>query len=387
MRTSRRYAFTIVELLVVIAIIGMLTAVILPAVQAARRAARQAECNSNMMQASKAVLNFASSRSRMPSYLALRRIPGNSNAYYTSWVHDILPQIGREDLAKGVADILTGAGTPDPNGVLGTVTQIGQYESYIKVLNCPEDNTPDTKGAYLSYGVNGGWLDREGGAVCPRDWAANGAFSRNELAGQMSDGCDVSVTNNLGAMPDGVSNTFMLLENPRFFKWSRVAMENSGTMGPALAVFWVDLDNLNSRPAQSGYSSKALQPTFRLDNPDITGKNMGQTLAALRPDPSRPQLAVPPIEAEIDPTSGDVNWLYTLPTSYHSGGFMASFCDGRVQFIDSGMDWLVYARLMTSNGAESRPPGQAKLERNPATSRPIPYPVWQMLPINEGDLQ
>src|SRR5512145_1427301 len=63
---TARTAFTLVELLVVIAIIGILVALLLPAVQAAREAARRAQCQSNLKNAALAVLNYESHHKILP---------------------------------------------------------------------------------------------------------------------------------------------------------------------------------------------------------------------------------------------------------------------------------------------------------------------------------
>ena len=65
-RTSQSHGFTLVELLVVISIISILVALLLPAVNSAREAARKTQCKNNLRQLGLATLNYESSRRHLP---------------------------------------------------------------------------------------------------------------------------------------------------------------------------------------------------------------------------------------------------------------------------------------------------------------------------------
>ncbi len=90
---SCRTGFTLVELLVVIAIIGLLVALLLPAVQSAREAARRTQCANHLKQIGLAVQNYHDARKELPP----ARIGGGGHA---SWAALILPYIEQEGIAE-----------------------------------------------------------------------------------------------------------------------------------------------------------------------------------------------------------------------------------------------------------------------------------------------
>ena len=95
-----RDAFTLVELLVVVTIIGILIMLLLPAVQAAREAARQAQCQNNMRQLGLACLNYESQNGSFPpsSYYRDGELPYSSRIQYRNWVISILPFLEQQIL-------------------------------------------------------------------------------------------------------------------------------------------------------------------------------------------------------------------------------------------------------------------------------------------------
>jgi len=107
---SRRSAFTLVELLVVIAIIGVLVALLLPAIQAAREAARRSQCKNNLKQIGLALHNFESARRAFPpgfvSNAASINGPGTGPGW--GWAAHILPYLEESslniDLKRSITD-------------------------------------------------------------------------------------------------------------------------------------------------------------------------------------------------------------------------------------------------------------------------------------------
>src|SRR5262245_41405937 len=101
------FGFTLVELLVVIAIIGILVALLLPAIQAAREAARRAQCTSNLKNVALALQNYHDARKEFPPAARWRTEADGAddnvlidNRLFGNWAIDILPYIEEQNLAN-----------------------------------------------------------------------------------------------------------------------------------------------------------------------------------------------------------------------------------------------------------------------------------------------
>ncbi|MDR1957747.1 MAG: DUF1559 domain-containing protein, partial [Planctomycetaceae bacterium] len=101
---SSKHAFTLIELLMVIAIIGVLIALLLPAVQAARESARRFQCTNNMMQLGVAVKHSEENHGVLPAGTVndtgpVRNVPiGN----HMGWIPRLLPYIEQTPLYEQI---------------------------------------------------------------------------------------------------------------------------------------------------------------------------------------------------------------------------------------------------------------------------------------------
>jgi prepilin-type N-terminal cleavage/methylation domain-containing protein len=127
---ERRPGFTLVELLVVISIIGVLMALLLPAVQAAREAARAAQCKNSIRQVGLALHNYHDIHQRLPPGW-IGNMPEGTPGW--GWMVSILPQMEQGPLHDNV--IQRNLPIADP-------VNLRAREHVLKLLQCPSDPTP-----------------------------------------------------------------------------------------------------------------------------------------------------------------------------------------------------------------------------------------------------
>lgn len=247
----RRTAFTLVELLVVIAIIGVLVALLLPAVQAARESARRMQCQNHLKQIGLAFHNHTDTHGHYPTggwgwdYVG-EPDGGFAEGQPGGWTYNILPYIEQ----KAAREIGLGKSGPLLHAELEQLVNIP-----IKFYNCPSrrpahtypvsvkpKNAPGvTKGAKLDYAANVGdtpYNQWRGGPPEPKsvpgvDWT-----------GLLYDFSKVRQSE----VTDGTSNTFMVGE--------KYLDPNNYTTGKDLADnenLYVGFDNDNCRSTHADY--------------------------------------------------------------------------------------------------------------------------------------
>lgn len=291
--------FTLLELLVVISIIGILIALLLPAVQAVREAARSVECRSKLRQVCLAMHSFHDVHRAFPINTSYTHDLG-PDSRSRSWMQGILPYVEQESLYEKIdvrASIIANAAVA---------------ESVVSLYLCPSDD-------------NDGRLDFR--ADVPEPWVlgvtnykANsgsnwnyGTFRRAEKMGRFAgsfDGDDEGnglicrankqpVLTRMGHVRDGTSHTFAIGETiARWTKWAWWYSNNAVTGTAAIPL------NYLKRPGMSP-----------LENLHDWGHNSGFM-------------------------------------SRHSGGANFSMVDGSTRLVSDSIDLGIYRALATIDGGE-----------------------------------
>jgi prepilin-type N-terminal cleavage/methylation domain-containing protein/prepilin-type processing-associated H-X9-DG protein len=332
MSAPERKAFTIVELLVVIAIIGVLVALLMPAIQAAREAARRTTCTNNMKQLAMSVITYETSHQFLPPSRSMGRLAGGApNSLVLNWVYPILPSLERDALHK---EIRSDGYPVDTSG--------DALHIRIETLICPS-GSPYWSNSPLSYVANGGrknWTN-SGDDRYNFDWIENGVFIDKGIALPLSTHPSYAAINRLlqsrhtlstVSRYDGTSMTIMLSENSAPLDWRTAEREQEAQ------VLWFPED----------------PSTF------ATFVTLNQKLKVNR------------TEFETEPR-------YARPSSWHPGGFILAYCDGSVKFMGENTDYNLFARLMTSRGERTQDPNpaQACVPNPPTYPHAWPCPRWQ----------
>jgi len=142
-RRRQRAGFTLVELLVVIAIIGVLIALLLPAVQAAREAARRAQCANNLKQIGLAVLNYESAKKVLPYGVVISLYSGSGTELYSGWTREIMPFAENAQLKQ----------LYDPTVQISHPSAKAFRETQVEMYTCPSDFPMDLQAPPVGAGA------------------------------------------------------------------------------------------------------------------------------------------------------------------------------------------------------------------------------------------
>ena len=363
MKPGGRFAFTLVELLVVIAIIGMLVALLLPAVQAARAAAQRSQCTNNMRQLGLAIHNMHDSKKYFPSAVhqkefwdMLRRgewtngptAENERTAQTYNFVAPLLPFMEQQALYEIVMENYK-QGIANDAGVRSWRSPWDQGERSpghrsreVASLICPSDvakGHPDL--ARLSYRICRGdrWLPYSNGND------SSGSYRAHDR-GLAGDGRTFVAT--FASIPDGTSNTIAFSEvcitrdTGRFTSESRSIRGNLarglGSNTPQLCM-----DRKGTRGQLTGDVGE--------DNVEDNARGMGRQMFATRPLTSLFMTVLPPnspsctrsnaTDAYYQSDRDDGRGVMSLiaASSYHAGGVNAARCDGSVFFVSDSINW------------------------------------------------
>ena len=370
-------AFTLVELLVVIAIIGILVALLLPAVQAAREAARRMKCSSNMRNDALAVISYTDVEGSYPvgvrggDPVGARVVPGDEEAEGNAsvafcdrgfgWVPYILPYLEEQALYDRVFD---STGLPlGPNDVFPfpNILQFGhillQQAGYdepvwrgggtqLPTFRCPSSQLADLVENAEDENYNGyATADYKGSGGVTDDGIffhiCDAVRSSKRFRGIDPDDPSVGYVPPIRVRPanitDGLSKTIMLGESSYYsIVWQG---------GREVTEDW---------PIWMGGLTSDENTIFK--TAPRSGGGLGQDGSA-------------PINCGLSPKTTNNFYVGTIPGqsvldargrqldddcafSWHAGGVFFAFCDGSVTFIQEDIDPEVYENLGSRNDGE-----------------------------------
>jgi len=303
---SRRRGFTLVELLVVIAIIGILVALLLPAIQATREAARRIQCSNNLVQIILAVHNYEMASGFYPAGTQEPAGPIVNAApplgYHHNWISEVLPYMEQ----RNAYDLL------DRSASIYAPSNAAVAKAMPKFLRCPSNAAGSWQPIPCYAGVH---HDKE----APIDAKDNGTFFLNSRV-------------TYDDVKDGSSHTFFIGEklpdawDQHWLSGTRATLRNTGT-----PMNWMTGRNRLPPPGDPN-----AQPPTELD--PIPGLD----------DVEPAEEEGLPLGVEPPPTT-----LAVLPgnplfvggfASNHPSGCQFAMGDGHIRFVKQNISFSVYQR-------------------------------------------
>jgi len=350
---SRLGGFTLVELLVVIAIIGVLMALLLPAVSAAISRARMTQCENNQKQIAVAAQAYYAKKQFFPPGISRHEATpldatARSDAQWPMlpWIVRLFPHIEQQVLYE---EIISGGGT--------TSLAAGFPNRAVPGLTCPSaTNTSGTSA--LNYVGNFGFPDiYDAGtpANTKLDTKASAVFhvtyvNDDETNVTKRETNKVAVTT--GQIKDGLTNTILSTENQNAQTWALPLPAGR----PEFAVgtmYLVDWANVGFRPQPTGFDEAT-------DN--LKGTAPANRFLALRPN------AGPHDRLDRD--------YFARPSGNHGTVYIVAMCDGSTRVMSEEIDMDVLYKLYTPDGkATADLLGQTDPDR------------WHAVGIKAGDLE
>jgi len=339
----KRRAFTLVELLVVIAIVGVLVALLLPAVQTAREAARRMKCSNNLKQIGLAMQNYHSAHNCFPAGRMRTMVDGQGRCF-SAYAH-LLPFLE----AQTLYDQINFDANPDDPALNGAV--LGQTIPYFL---CPSDTHRVLQSNVVANGVVNSGVHNYPlctGTTYPLS-------PRNPLGVPVTGVYFENSWISFRHLTDGSSQTVCIGETVNSEGGPTTWDGESKTNGFVLTA---GNDNASSGPELTNYAAQCHVPGSLLQ------QTRGSRWLYGAPGHSMYNHMRVPNDPDIDcrgglPHSNRTNYwwdrlsLNVTAHSRHPAGVEALYCDGHVQFVANTIELAVWQALGSRDGGETISP-------------------------------